>query len=149
MNFDTFWTKLETLEKGIQITSPVSLQVKRAYWGGPPTAPGELPCIINAMSEPNRVLGFGAREQSLQIVVQCLCAKATVEDERSSRIATAFWQAAKNAFDGDQTIGGTVSLSVLKGAVPTVPVILQHAGIAYIGFNAVLEILDVEQFTFG
>lgn len=149
MNFDTFWTRLKALEEGIAITSPVALTVKRGYWGAPPSALPDLPCVINSLSETERALGFGSRDQSLRINVQLLAAKATVEDERSSRIATAFWFAAKDAFDEDLTIGGTVSLSSLRGADPTVPVILTHAGQAYIGFNAFLDIQDVENFTFG
>lgn len=148
MNFDTFWTNLSTLEKGIKITSPATLQVKSAHWGAPPQALGDLPCIINALSEPERVLGFGSREQTLQINVQLMVAKAETEMTRTSKTATAFWFAAKDAFDADSTIGGTVSLSTLKGASPTVPVILQHGGLAYIGFNAILEVLDVEDFEF-
>jgi hypothetical protein len=151
MNFTTFWTKLQALEKGIAITSPVAKQVKAAYWGGPNQAfdVGDLPCVINALAEPDRSIGFGTRDQRLRVNVQLLAAKATVEDAQSSLIATAFWFAAKDKFDEDITVGGTVSLSVLKGFDPTVPVILQHAGQAYIGFSAVLEIQDVEEFTFG
>ena len=148
MNFTTFWTKLEALQKSIVITSPVAKQVKRCYFGAPPEQLTDLPCIINALSEPDRVLGFGSRDQRLKINVQLLAAQATVEDQRSSMIAAAFWYAAKDTFDKDTTIGGTVSFSTIKGADPTVPVILQHGGQAYIGFNAALEIHDVEAFTF-
>ncbi len=148
MNFTTFWTKLEALEKTIKITSPASKQVKRAYWGATPQAITDLPCIINTLSEPDRVLGFGSRDQKLRINVQLLAAKATTEDAQSSLIATALWYAAKDVFDGDVTIGGTVSFSTLKGADPTVPVILTHANMAYIGFNAILELHDVEAFSF-
>ena len=151
MTFTTFWAALSALEESIAITTPAAKQVKAAYWGGPSQAfdVGDLPCVINSMAEPERVLGFGLRDQQLRINMQLLAAKATTEDPRSSLIATAFWFAAKDVFDADQTIGGTVSLSVLKGGDPTVPVILQWAGQAYIGFNAVLEIQDVEEFTFG
>lgn len=149
MNFDTFWTNLRALEEGIAITSPVAMTVKRAYWGAPPSALPDLPCVINALSEPDRALGFGSRDQRLRVHVQLLAARIAVEDERSSRIATAFWFAAKNKFDLDLTIGGTVSLSALQGADPTVPVLLTHGGQAYIGFNAFLDIHDVETFTFG
>ncbi len=148
MNFTTFWTNLETLEKTIAITSPATAQVKAAYWGATPQTINDLPCVINALSEPDRVLGFGSRDQRGRISVQLLAARATPEDTRSSIIATAFWQAAKNAFDGDVTIGGAVSFSTLKGADPTVPVILTHAGQAYIGFNAYLDLHDFEAFSF-
>lgn len=148
MNFNAFWSKLAALEKEIQITSPVKLAVANTYWGAPPKALSALPAVINALSETERTLGFGSRDQRLRISVQLLAARATVEDERSSQIATALWFAAKDAFDGDTTIGGTVSLSTLRGGDPTVPVILTHAGQAYIGFNAYLEIHDVEAFEF-
>ena len=147
-NFDTFYGKLEALQKSIKITSPVTAQVKRAYWGAPPQTLSDLPCVINALAEPERTLGFGSRDQRVRINVQLLAAKATVEDERSSRIATALWFAAKDAFDKDTTITGTVAFSTLRGADPTVPGILTHAGEAYIGFNAFLEIHDVEAFSF-
>ena len=148
MNFTDFWIALETLEKTIAIASPVALTIKRAYFGAPAKAITDLPAMINALSEPERTLGFGSREQQVRINVQLLAAKATVEDERSSLIATAFWYAAKDAFDKDITIGGKVSFSTLRGGDPTVPVILTHAGINYIGFNAYLDILDVEDFNF-
>ncbi len=148
MNFSTFKTKLDALQKTIAITSPVSVAVKRVYWGAPAGSVMELPCIFNALTEPDRTLGFGSREQGPRITVQCLVQKATIEDEAASLRATALWYAAKDKFDKDYTIGGTVSFATLKGGNPTVPVILTHAGEAYIGFDAVLEILDVTSFTF-
>ena len=54
-------------------------------------------------------------------------------------LATAMWFATLDKFDANQTLDGTVALSVLKGQDPTVPVILQWAGQMYIGFSAVLE----------
>ena len=148
MNFTTFWTNLKTLEESIAITSPVSKKVKRAYWGAPPETTKDLPCIINALSESGRVLEFGSRDQVMRVSVQLLAAKARVEDTRSAEIATAFWFAAKDAFDGDYNLTGTVSFMTLRGADPTVPVILQHAGQAYIGFNAYLDIQVNEAFSF-
>jgi hypothetical protein len=151
VTFTTFWTRLKALEKTIQVTSPYSAQVQDAFWGGPPQSTDvvDLPCVINSMTESGRDLGFGARDQDLRISIQLLAAKIGIEDDRSGLLATAFWFAAKDAFDADQTIGSTVSLSVLRGGDPTVPVVLQHGGVGYIGFNAVLEIKDVEAFTFG
>ncbi len=151
MTFTSFWTALAALEKSIAITSPATKQVKAAYWGGPSQSFGvsDLPCVINSMAEPDRAIGFGSRDQQLRINIQLLAAQATVDDPQASLIATAFWFAAKDVFDADLTIGGTVSLSVLNGGDPTVPVILQSDGQSYIGFNAVLEIQDVETFTFG
>lgn len=148
MNFTTFKTKLDILEKSIAITSPAITSVKRVYWGAPAGSVLELPCIFNALTEPERTLGFGSREQGPRITVQCLVQKATIEDEAASLRATALWYAAKDKFDKDYTITGTVSFATLKGGNPTVPVILTHAGEAYIGFDAVLEILDAESFTF-
>lgn len=148
MIFSTFWQRLKTLETSISITSPVTLSVKAAYWGAPPKAINSLPTFINALSEPDRTLGFGSRDQRLKVQVQCFVAKAGVEDERSCQIATAFWFAAKHAFDADYTIDGNVSMATLVGGDPTVPVILVHAGQAYIGFNAVLNLQVVEGFEF-
>ena len=148
MNFDTFLTKLTALEKSIKITSPVTTQVKRVYWGAPPQSLADLPCVVNALTESDRTLGFGSRDQGLAVNVQCMVAKARVEDERSARIATAMWYAAKDAFDRDTTIDGSVAFSTLRGGSPTVPVILAHAGEAYIGFSAVLTVHDVEAFDF-
>src|SRR5690554_55398 len=148
MDFNTFWNNLRTLEKEISITSPVAKTVKNAYWGTPPKAVGSLPAVINTLSEADRTLGFGSRDQRIQVNVQLLVAKATVEDERSCMIATAFWFASKDAFDKDYNLGGSVSMATLVGADPTVPVILVHAGQAYIGFNAVLTLQAVEGFEF-
>ena len=145
MNFDLFLDKLIALEKTISITSPVALQVRRAYFGAPADAITDLPCIINSLAETDRTLGLaGRREETYRINVQLLAAKATPEDERSSRIAAAFWFAAKDVFDADTTIGGTVLFSTLRGANPTVPVLLQHGGMAYIGFDGFLEVQNIE-----
>lgn len=149
MEFNAFWTALQSLEKSISIKSPIRTRVKAAYWGAPSSkAIVDLPCVINTMSEPGRILGFGSRDQDLRISVQLLAAKATVENDRSSVIATALWFAAKDVFDHDYTLGGNVSFTTLQGADQTVPVILGHAGQVYIGFNAVLEIRAFEGFTF-
>ena len=148
MNFTTFLANLNAIQNAIAITTPVALTVKRSYFGPPSSAMPDLPCIVNTLSETDRALGLGARDQRLRITVQLLAARATVEDTQSSLIATRFWFAAKDAFDADLTIGGAVSLSSLQGADPTVPVILNHGGQAFIGFNAVLEIQDVEAFEF-
>jgi hypothetical protein len=147
MTFATFWAALEALEKTIAITTPAALTVKRAYWGAPPTVP-DMPCCINALSEPERVLGFGGREQTMRVTIQLIAARATVEDTQSALIATALWFAMKDKFDKATSIGGTVAWSTLRGGEPTVPVILEHAGQAYIGVSAVLDIRDVEAFTF-
>jgi hypothetical protein len=148
VNFTTFLTQLNIVQNAIAITSPITTQVKRSYYGAPPEAMPDLPCIINSLSETERILGFGSREQTVRINVQLLAARATVEDTRSALIATAFWFAAKDRFDANISIGGTVPWSTLRGVEPTVPVILTHGGQAYIGFNAVLEIQDIENFTF-
>jgi len=146
--FDAFWTALKTLEESIAITSPVAMQVKRAYWGAPAQAVTDLPSVINALNASEREFGAGTRDQTLTINIQLLAARATVEDERSSRIATEFWFATQDRFDSDPRIGGTVTWSVLQGASPTVPVILQHAGQAYIGFDAVLTVHIAGAFEF-
>ncbi|MFA7462334.1 MAG: hypothetical protein WCY59_04215, partial [Anaerovoracaceae bacterium] len=70
MNFTNFWTDLQNLEKKIKITSPGTIKVKAVYWGAPPQAISDLPAIINALSESDRVLGFGSRDQRLRINVQ-------------------------------------------------------------------------------
>lgn len=145
MNFDLFIDRLNTLQRSIGITLPVVMTVKRTYWGGPSGAISDLPAVINTLAEPDRSLGMGARREArYRVTVQLLVARATPEDERSSRIATAFWFAAKTAFDADRTIGGTVTHSILQGANPTVPVLLQHGGQAYIGFDALLDIQNIE-----
>ena len=145
MNFDTFLDKLILLEKTISITSPITSTVKRVYFGAPPGAITDLPCVINALAEPERTLGMAnRREEKYRINVQLLVARATSEDERSSRIAASFWFSAKTAFDANVTIGGTVMFSTLRGANPTVPVILQHGGQAYIGFDGFLEVQNIE-----
>lgn len=153
MNFNEFWTNLKKLEESISIQSPIPLRVVKAYWGAPPQAITDLPAMINGLCEPDRTLGFGSREERMRINIQLLAARARVEDEQSSLIATAFWYAAKDIFDRDPTLNGTVSFATLKGVDPrgydpTVPVILAHGGQAYIGFNAALDIHSFEPFQF-
>lgn len=148
MNFTTFWTQLALLENGISITAPLAVSVKRAYWGAPSQGVTDMPCVINALSEAERTLGFGGREQRVAVNVQLIVARTTIEDQRSAEIATAFWFAMKDKFDKDTGIGGSVAWSTLRGSDPTVPVILEHAGQTYIGVSAVLDIHDVEEFSF-
>ncbi len=147
MIFTEFWEKLSELQNSISITQPIATQVKKSYWGTPAGAL-LLPCAINALAEPERIMGFGSRDQRIRINVQLLVQSAQSQPERTCLIATALWFAAKDAFDGDVTLGGAVPLSTLRGADPTVPVILTHAGQAYIGFNAFLDIHAVEAFEF-
>jgi hypothetical protein len=148
MNYSTFKTKLLAIETGISITSPTSMTIKRAYWGVPDGSIVELPTVINSMSETDRILGFGSRDQMLRIVINAFVAKVQTENETSCDIATAFWFAMKDAFDGDHTITDTVSMATLRGAEPTVPVLLNYAGQAYIGINAYLDIQQAEAFSF-
>lgn len=148
MNFTAFRAALEVLEESIVITNPVSAKVKRAYWGATSEAMSDLPCVINAWTESERTLGFGGREQKGRVNVQLLVAKAMAENTRSALIATAFWFATKDIFDKNTNIGGTISWSTIRGGEPTVPVILTHAGQAYIGFNAYLDIQSVGEFDF-
>lgn len=154
MKFNEFWTNLKNLEESISIQSPTPLKVIKAYWGAPAQSITDLPVALNALSEPDRTLGFGSREERVNVNFQLLVARATVEDDYSSLLATAFWYAAKDIFDRNTTIGNTVALATLKGAVSrtagqaTVPVVLSHGGQAYIGFNAVLDMQVFEPFTF-
>jgi len=145
LNFDQFLDALFALERTISITSPVAMTVRRTYWGAPTDSITDLPCIINTLAETDRTLGMGTRrEENFRIIIQFLAVRAMPEDERSSRIATAFWFAAKNAFDANTTISGTVTFSTLRGADSTVPVILQHGGLAYVGFDGFLEAQNVQ-----
>lgn len=148
MNFTTFKTKLETLLKSIAITAPVAAQIKNAHLGALPNALS-LPTARWDLTDNQRQIGFGSRDQRYSVNIQVLISEMGAEDQHSSLKAFNFWSAAKDKFDADITIGGTVSLSVLQGGVPTVPVIIEHGGKAYIGFTAVLDIQDVEDFTFG
>lgn len=145
MNFAAFWNALRTLQNSIAIVTPVTMKVKRSYWGAPSSMMTDLPAIINAMTDANRMLGLGVRRQErYQITVQLLAGLATPEDERTAHIATEFWFAAKDRFDADPTLGGVVVQATLQGATPTVPVVLTHGGKGYIGFDALLDILHVE-----
>lgn len=153
MIFNEFWDNLKRIEEGITIHKPVPLKIVKAYWGAPPQAIPDVPVMLNGLCEPERTLGFRSREARMRINIQLLAARARVEDDRSSLIATAFWFAAKDIFDKDPTIGGTVSFATLKGVDPrgydpTVPVILSHSGQAYIGFNAALDMHVFEDFKF-
>lgn len=151
MKFKHFWKELADLQKSVEIFRPEKIKVKAAYWGAPPQQliPSDLPCFINSMSMPDRILGFGARQQTMRIHMQLLVARATVEDPKSSLIATALWFKMLDVFDSNLTIGGTASITRLRGDEPTVPVRLVNAGESYIGLSAVLDIQDVEDFEFA
>lgn len=143
-DINAFIDALIALEKTIAITNPVSDQVKAAYWGAPARGVPDLPCCVNAWTEPERQLGFGSLTvERPRVQVQMLVADAMTEDERSARIATSFWFAAKTTFDASRDISATAGITVLVGADPTVPVLLQHGGKAYIGFNAFLDLEEV------
>jgi len=146
MNIDQFIANLQTLQNSINIVAPHPTSVKRSYWGAPSAAISDMPAFINTLSDTERALGMGTRmEGRVRVTVQLLVARATTEDERSSRLATSLWFAAKQAFDNDRTIGGTVLFSTLQGASTTVPVLLQHGGQAYIGFDAYLDAMVITQ----
>lgn len=151
MKFKHFWKELADLQKSVEIFRPEKIKVKAAYWGAPPQQliPSDLPCFINSMSMPDRILGFGARQQTMRIHMQLLVARATVEDPKSGLIATALWFKMLDVFDSNLTIGGTASITRLRGDEPTVPVRLVNAGESYIGLSAVLDIQDVEDFEFA
>jgi hypothetical protein len=144
MNFSAFLDSLNALQMTISITSPIATTVRRTYWGAPTGTIIDVPAIVNDMTETERSVGMGARGESrYRVGVQLLAAKATPEDTRSSIIATELWFAAKRAFDANPTISGTVTHAILRGANPTVPVLLQHAGQTYIGFEAMLDIQHI------
>lgn len=151
VKFKHFWKELADLQKSVEIFRPEKIKVKAAYWGAPPQQliPSDLPCFINSMSMPDRILGFGARQQTMRIHMQLLVARATVEDPKSGLIATALWFKMLDVFDSNLTIGGTASITRLRGDEPTVPVRLVNAGESYIGLSAVLDIQDVEDFEFA
>lgn len=151
VKFKHFWKELADLQKSVEIFRPEKIKVKAAYWGAPPQQliPSDLPCFINSMSVPDRILGFGARQQTMRIHMQLLVARATVEDPKSCLIATALWFKILDVFDSNLTIGGTASITRLRGDEPTVPVRLVNAGESYIGLSAVLDIQDVEDFEFA
>ena len=151
VKFKHFWKELADLQKSVEIFRPEKIKVKAAYWGAPPQQliPSDLPCFINSMSVPDRILGFGARQQTMRIHMQLLVARATVEDPKSGLIATALWFKILDVFDSNLTIGGTASITRLRGDEPTVPVRLVNAGESYIGLSAVLDIQDVEDFEFA
>lgn len=151
VKFKHFWKELADLQKSVEIFRPEKIKVKAAYWGAPPQQliPSDLPCFINSMSMPDRILGFGARQQTMRIYMQLLVARATVEDPKSGLIATALWFKMLDVFDSNLTIGGTASITRLRGDEPTVPVRLVNAGESYIGLSAVLDIQDVEDFEFA
>lgn len=144
MNFTQFLDRLNALQLTISITTPIAANVRHCYWGAPAGAIAHLPAIINDMAETERSVGMGMRgEARYRIGVQLLAARATPEDLRSSIIATQFWFAAKQVFDANPTISGSVTHAILRGANPTVPVLVQHGGQAYIGFDATLDIQHV------
>ena len=148
MNFATFKTNLEALLESIEIASPVSLRIKKAHCGALPRALS-LPTARWDLTDNQRVVGFGSRDQRYRVDIQVLISEMGAEDEHSSLKAYEFWSAAKDVFDGDITIGGSVSMSTLQGGSPTAPIKLEHNGKAYVGFSAYLDIQDVEDFTFG
>lgn len=149
MNFSNFKDELHKLQKSISISTPVSQQVQEAHWGAVPKSVTGMPIFINNLTETGRQLGFGQRTTDIRVNMQLFVATSRTEEERASEIATNFWFAAKDVFDGDTTINDTVCFSVLQGADPTVPVLFEHGGQAYIGFNAFLNITDNEGFSLG
>ncbi|MDD2252675.1 MAG: hypothetical protein PHQ10_06910 [Dehalococcoidales bacterium] len=149
MDFSTFKTNLGTLVKAVKITTPATVQINRFFWGAPTQAVTDLPAVIGALTESERTLGFGSREQMVRINLQVMVAKASPDNTKNADIATALWFAFKDTFDKSATVNGAVAWSTLRGGDPTVPVILTHAGQAYIGFNSYLDIQDYEGFDFG
>lgn len=146
MNFALFLEKLEELEKTIAITSPVNSRVRAVYTGAPGETLTTLPCVINTFSETQRDVGFGGRDETLLVNIQLMATRSP--NVNASMAAAALWFAAKDVFDADRTIGGTVAVSTLRSSDPGFPVLLTHGGATYIGFSAVLEVRVAEELTF-
>ena len=143
--------KVVTKEGGLSITSPVNLSIKKAwkYMPRQNVALPELPAFMNSWTALPVDFGIsGLRALNYRVHIQLLVAKATVEDDRSADIATAFWEKMRDAFDADLTLGDTVTLAVLRGGDPTL-VVIERAKESFIGLNAYLDVEIKQSFAFS
>lgn len=133
--------RIVTIQGGLSIADPVKLSVKKAWKYIPPqnkTLP-ETPAWMNAWRfvEQERISGLRSLQYSVNM--RLAAADAMVEQNRGADIATAFWEAAFTAFDGDIRLGNTAVNSRLRSEGPTL-VVIEFGGKTYIGLDLWLDV---------
>jgi hypothetical protein len=132
-------TQITTIQKGLRISDPVVAQVKEAYKLPPPRSTAlNTPCWINAwtLSRLERRLTGGVVRHFYTIHCQLLVEDADLD--RGADIATALGVAFITTMNGNITVGGTVSTSLLRGADPTIG-LLEWSGKSYPGLDLFLD----------
>jgi hypothetical protein len=142
--------RIYAIEAGLTISSPQTMSVKRVYDFFPSSSQviSDLPCFTNQLTvlPVDRTHMMRRREREYEVAIQFYAGISQPDDERNGQVALQFLNAAIEAFDADVSLAGQVTLSLLRGGTPTAPIILEQAGKAYIGFEAVLEIRSEEDF---
>lgn len=144
-------TRITAIQAGLSITDPLTLAVKRAYRFGPApyAALPDLPCWTNSFAHDRTEVGVGMRVLHYVVRMQFAAAQATVEDDRASDIAAAFYQAALDAFCQDVDLADNVTMSTPRGGEGGVPAIIDRGGQKYVGFEMLLDVQITESFAWS
>lgn len=140
--------KLIVLQKGLVITGPVTEHIKRAYKYPPnrSIALPDTPCWMNTWTLTAYHRYPGSLHRFYTISNQLFINDADLD--RAADIASAFHEAYTDALDQDITLGGVIERQDVRGGDPTL-VLLEWAGIAYIGLQIFLDIELIEAKTFS
>ena len=150
MSLRTALDRIIVLQEAVSITDPITITVKKAYKLVPPQSQElpDLPAFINIVNYVGQSASGGMRTLRYRVIMQCVVAKMTVEDDRSADIAVALWEKTLDDFSHDLSLNGTVTLALFEENGPGIPGVLDR-GDHYIGFEAVLNIRITEAFTFA
>jgi len=135
----TVMTNIVSLQEGLSITAPISSSILRAYKYMPPMASGlpDTPCFLNNWTLQNQELDIGLR--ILFYTVRMQLAVLDADQDQAADIASSYMNALITAHNADVQLGGSCTLTVLRGGDPTLAV-LNWAGIDYIGLDLFLDV---------
>lgn len=139
--------RITEIQKAISIDDPMRVDIQAAYKLVPPASVQlpDLPCFLNTWTLVGMETNPEMRTLRYQVSMQCVVARATVEDDISADIATALFEQALDDFGHDIALAGTVTIAIMRGGDPTLVII--ERGQAYIGWQAILDIQITTAFT--
>jgi hypothetical protein len=134
----TVMTNVVTLQESLSITAPISSSIKRAYKYTPPMSSGlpDTPCFLNSWTLQSQELDIGLRILLYTIRMQLMVLDS--DQDQAADIASSYMNAFITAHNADIQLGGSATLTTLRGGDPTLAV-LNWAGIDYVGLDLFLD----------
>ena len=135
----TVMTNVVTLQESLSITAPISSSILRAYKYMPPMASAlpDTPCFLNNWTLQNQELDISLRVLFYTIRMQLIVHDS--DQDRAADIASSYMNALITAHNADVQLGGSCTMTVLRGGNPTLAV-LNWAGQDYIGLDLFLDV---------